>query len=388
MKSTPLNIRSDKRNLKFGDTSCANHKVGDIVLTKSKKGYFLTGGQKILGRLDAKYSHVLICITNGIFVEATMGEKVNVFYYKDESNSLNDCTKWVVMRHPALEENTDMAMRAIIDSLVYQHQKPYGIDIKTKGLNAERVICSNLVLLICKEINKILGKEIFEFDGDNAFPADFQKLKGYIAVNHDDMLNESFNSEFSSEDRLEMVASIKNLISERVETSNNRFNEVIENPSVKNTILTTSFSESADEPYDDKGYLEDWEIIEYFHMPYMVLFEYTNNHYDEYVQQHYKQKEVMPEIEKHESYRNKALLESIQTKINAAEKFSDYLVSINDIDDQEYRDKQKDNLPNTQSLNKLKATFVKLKIDVQSGFYKPKKDIIKIIDTLLSCTRK
>ena len=178
--------------MKFSDISSSNHRAGDIILIKSDSWLSeknVKGQKKIHGQEEAYYSHVLICVAQGIFAESTNGKVIDFFHYKDKSRSLYDIEDWRVIRHSLVAENYN---KEIIQYASYQRKKPYyslkeklsrlarASGEESRDIDSNSMICSEFVASILWKMNEKLNQEIFPLSKDTVIlPAHFQKLHEY-----------------------------------------------------------------------------------------------------------------------------------------------------------------------------------------------------------------
>jgi hypothetical protein len=88
-------------NIKLRDSNRNRHQSGDIILTKStgKISTINIVAQSTVSLIRADYTHALLCLGSGRFVEATFGEKLFSFHYLDESRISLNSEEWKVIRN-------------------------------------------------------------------------------------------------------------------------------------------------------------------------------------------------------------------------------------------------------------------------------------------------
>jgi hypothetical protein len=173
--------------MKFKETSIACHCSGDILLTRSKKvGTLIVLGQKHYYKKDSNYSHVAICVLPGVFAEATIGRKIECFYYKDQSHNLAETKNWKLLRNKIVAGDNSI-QNEIVKWILYQIGKSYDLagllSPKKKSecvssVDTPVAICSEFVATVYSQINNTLQCDLFNSPPNTLIPASFEELQG------------------------------------------------------------------------------------------------------------------------------------------------------------------------------------------------------------------
>jgi hypothetical protein len=173
------------------DTNICCHKTGDIIFTKSniKLGDINVAAQRrIFKREEAQFSHIFICVTNGVFAEATLGKNIEVFSFKDDRESTKS-EKWTVYRNKLISEDEELQKR-IKDNILFHIGKRY--DLKSLASYAlhslvskeykvsddifnPSAICSEFVAMVLKGVNEVLQCSLLEGNMKLLLPGDFEE---------------------------------------------------------------------------------------------------------------------------------------------------------------------------------------------------------------------
>jgi len=151
-----------------------NLDIGDIILVSSKKPIKIA--QRIKkGKTDEnKYTHVIIVINLGMFIEATKNKKVRVFCYDELKKRLNkNYRDWKVIRKKDL---TNEDKQKIFKNSLYFLDQKYNYNFLSVNKREEASYCSELFYKIYKKSKiktkcKALKKNINIF-----WPVDVAKL--------------------------------------------------------------------------------------------------------------------------------------------------------------------------------------------------------------------
>ena len=140
-------------NIKLRESNINEHQCGDIILTKStgisSKGNIVVQSAMTVNK--AEYTHALLCLGTGRFVEATIGEKLLSFHYKDEKRTSLDSEKWKVLRYTPF--NLCYA-EALYKSVSVHLGKDYYLRNKES-----KTFCSAFIALVYNDLFKDLFKK-------------------------------------------------------------------------------------------------------------------------------------------------------------------------------------------------------------------------------------
>src|SRR6185312_10667966 len=132
------------------------HDTGDILFTAeaSLKSRGLRAGQAALRREQClslgrypRFSHVLLCVTPGLYIESTSKEAVHAV--RAEEYERKERSDFLVMRSRALSENTELNAK-IKQRSVFHHDRPYNFRPVSASQDALR--CSELVATIYADL--------------------------------------------------------------------------------------------------------------------------------------------------------------------------------------------------------------------------------------------
>ena len=219
--------------IKLRDANKNYQQYGDIILTKSNgiisKANRL--GQRALKGKKSSYTHALLCLNPGCFIEATFGSELLAFDYKNNEISSLDSEEWKVIRYKHLKSklyDTDF------HNAVYEHLgKAYSIINKD-----DKTFCSSFIAMVYnsflpdsnlfKNVNSTLPVTL-EFLTDNSanwddVTEDYQKIEKDFTVKDDAIRNitQLFNLQYESVKRTVEVQKIVDSISNPIKLQNNK----------------------------------------------------------------------------------------------------------------------------------------------------------------------
>lgn len=142
--------------IKLRDANKNNQRYGDIILTKSTGiGSKLNMAGQFLGSMKTpSYTHALLCLNPGCFIEATIGSELLAFDYRNKDVSSLDSKKWKVIRYNHLtseEYDTEIFHNAVYAQL----GKSYSLINKT-----HQTFCSSFIAMVYNDLFK--NSKLFE----------------------------------------------------------------------------------------------------------------------------------------------------------------------------------------------------------------------------------
>ncbi|MNC04129.1 hypothetical protein D3C81_945120 [compost metagenome] len=187
--------------MKFRDTDFTLHQTGDIILTKSSgklSEWNLAYQRKILNRnaVKVEFTHAFLCLSPGIYTEATIGKKVDLFTIRDIKRESLDSEKWVILRNSIVSSNEGLK-EMITSEILFHFSKKYNfIDL---GLRFPKVgrrtfrrlliqrnneykphtFCSEFVSNVYKKVNHVINTPLFNNPSNSILPSQLIDLIKY-----------------------------------------------------------------------------------------------------------------------------------------------------------------------------------------------------------------
>jgi methyl-accepting chemotaxis protein len=180
----------------FVQTCITTHIVGDIILTLGPEisSKLLVRGQKAIrwGK-NAKYSHAVLCLGNGVFVESTTSKPVLAFYYKDNDRSLAKAVDWIILRNKSVESNAELQIK-LLERTMYQLGKKYNYNLtstinilskakKGSSINNHKVFCSEFISAVYSCVKNEINCSLFDKNDGRITPVDLQNLSKGLCPN-------------------------------------------------------------------------------------------------------------------------------------------------------------------------------------------------------------
>jgi len=140
MKVIVIKLRDSNRNMQWS---------GDIILTKSTEKFSNANVfmQRLVTGTKSSYTHALLCIVPGSFVEATIGSELKAFHYKDMERKSLDSVDWMVIRYKPLFENKFDYAEELSKSIGFHLGKGYSlINQETKSF------CSSFIAMVYNDL--------------------------------------------------------------------------------------------------------------------------------------------------------------------------------------------------------------------------------------------
>ncbi|MGM0778480.1 MAG: hypothetical protein ACQEXE_18450 [Bacillota bacterium] len=226
--------------MRIAESNITCHKPGDIIFTRSKA---LTSKlnvffqKNLFDKKETEYSHVYLCVTNGVFVEANIGELVKVFDYRDEIASTNT-EEWKVYRHKVLS-NSEEIQNVLFDRVFFHVGKSYDKALLIKSALSKIVkrkynapidmyspsaICSEVVALILKSFNDVIKSPVLENNSKLILPGDLE-----AEFNSDNNWEKiEYKMSFDSEEERNLIEKISGIL-KQFEEKMNKTVEIQEN---------------------------------------------------------------------------------------------------------------------------------------------------------------
>ncbi|TPF14218.1 hypothetical protein [Priestia megaterium] len=165
--------------IKLRDYNKYYHQYGDIILTKStgKLSAINTGVQSIVTNNKATYTHALLCLNRGTFVEATMGSELLAFHYTNKDRTSLDSEEWKVIRYKHMK----LEHHELLTQSVYFH---LGKKYSLKNQDAKS-FCSSFIAMVYNS----LFEGLFKYP-NSTLPVHLEQLPFKDAANWEDVTEE------------------------------------------------------------------------------------------------------------------------------------------------------------------------------------------------------